>query len=127
MDLAFGRDGTLYVPEIRDSSLLSMTDTSGALWAVPRGGGTPPQIALPAGTLTDPGRLAVGRHHTFYVSNHGREAGAGKVLRILLLAVTSYLPERQVTRQGTLAALVSRPPYPAVVRSRTNNVLGTYS
>jgi hypothetical protein len=82
MDLAFGRDGTLYVLEIRHNSLLSMTDTSGALWAVPRGGGTPRQIALPAGTLTEPGGLAVGRHHTLYVSNHGREAGTGEVLRI---------------------------------------------
>ena len=40
------------------------------------------QVALPAGTLTEPGGIAVGRHGKLYVSNHSREAGAGEVLRI---------------------------------------------
>jgi hypothetical protein len=51
---------------------------------VPRGGGTPAPVALPAGTLTEPGGVAVGRHGELYVSNHAREAGNGEVLRITL-------------------------------------------
>jgi hypothetical protein len=84
MDLAFGPDGTLYVLEIRHASLLSMTDTSGAIFAVPPGGGTPQQIALPPGTLTEPGGIAVAGRKTLVVTNHGREAGNGRVLEISL-------------------------------------------
>ena len=40
------------------------------------------QIALPAGTLTEPGGIAVGRHGKLYVSNHSRSADNGEVLRI---------------------------------------------
>lgn len=83
MDLDFGRDGTLYVLEIRRDSLLS-DNTDGGLWAVPPGGGTPQRIELPAGTLTEPGGIAAGRHDTLYVSNHGREARTGQVLEIEL-------------------------------------------
>jgi hypothetical protein len=83
MDLDFGRDGTLYVLEIDRDSLLQ-PGRDGGLWAVPPGGGTPQRIELPAGTLTEPGGLAVGRHGKLYVSNHAREAGAGEVLEIEL-------------------------------------------
>ena len=83
MDLAFGRDGTLYVLEIDHDSLLA-PGLEGALLTVPPGGGTPEPIALPAGTLTEPGGIAVGRRGELYVSNHAREAGAGEVLRITL-------------------------------------------
>jgi hypothetical protein len=83
MDLDFGRDGTLYVLEIARNGLLS-GDPTGGLWAVPPGGGNPQRIELPAGTLTSPGGLAVGRHGELYVSNHGREAGTGQVLEIEL-------------------------------------------
>lgn len=83
MDLAFGRDGTLYVLEIDHDSLLG-PGTAGALLSVPPGGGIAQEITLPAGRLIEPGGLAIGRHGEFYVSNHGREAGAGEVLRIEL-------------------------------------------
>jgi hypothetical protein len=83
MDLDFGRDGTLYVLEIARNGLMS-GDPTGGLWAVPPGGGDPQRIELPAGTLTSPGGLAVGRHGELYVSNHGREAGVGEVLEIEL-------------------------------------------
>jgi hypothetical protein len=87
MDLAFGRDGTLYVLEIRHESLLSPS-TEGAIWAVPPGGGTPERVELPAGTLIEPGGIAVGRHGALYVSNHARSAAAsptpGEVLKIKL-------------------------------------------
>jgi hypothetical protein len=82
MDLDFGRDGTLYVLEIDSDSILGGS-TDGGLWAVPRGG-TPQRIELPAGTLTEPGGIAVGRHGKLYVSNHARQAGAGEVLEIEL-------------------------------------------
>jgi hypothetical protein len=81
MDLDFGRDGTLYVLEIDHDSLLGGS-TDGAIWAVPRGGGAPKRITLPAGTLTAPGGLAVAGRRTLVVSNHGREAGEGEVLEI---------------------------------------------
>jgi hypothetical protein len=83
MDLDFGRDGTLYVLEIDRDSLVG-PGHDGGLWAVPPSGGTPRRIELPAGTLTEPGGIAVGRDGDLYVSNHAREAGAGEVLRIEL-------------------------------------------
>jgi len=83
MDLDFGRDGTLYVLEIDHDSLLA-PGREGAIWAVPRGGGTPERVELPAGTLIEPGGIAVGRDGDLYVSTHSREAGAGQVLRIEL-------------------------------------------
>jgi hypothetical protein len=86
MDLDFGRDGTLYVLEIDSDSLFPPVGPSleGGLWVVPRGGGTPRKIELPAGTLIEPGGIAVGRHGELYVSNHAREADHGEVLKIEL-------------------------------------------
>jgi hypothetical protein len=83
MDLAFGRDGTLYVLEIDSNSLLA-PGGEGGLWAVPPGGGTPERIELPAGTLTEPGGIAIGRHGDLFVSNHATRAGLGEVLKIEL-------------------------------------------
>jgi hypothetical protein len=83
MDLAFGRDGTLYVLEIDSDSLLG-PGTDGGIWTVPPGGGTPQQIELPAGTLTTPGGIAVGRRGDLFVSNHATSAGTGEVLEIEL-------------------------------------------
>jgi hypothetical protein len=86
IDLDFGRDGTLYVLEIDSDSLFPPVGPSpeGGLWVVPRGGGTPRKIELPAGTLTEPGGIAVGKHGELYVSNHAREADDGEVLKIEL-------------------------------------------
>ena len=82
MDLDFGRDGTLYVLELDSDSILGGS-REGALWAVPKRG-KPRKLALPAGTLIEPGGVAVGRHGRLYVSTHSREAGAGEVVRIEL-------------------------------------------
>ncbi|HEX8133033.1 MAG TPA: ScyD/ScyE family protein [Actinomycetes bacterium] len=79
MDLAFGRNGTLYVLEIDHDGLLGGS-TDGALFAVSRNG-TKRRIALPAGTLTLPGGIAVGRDG-LYVTNNGVSPGGGEVLRI---------------------------------------------
>ena len=79
MDLAFGRDGTLYVLEISNSGLLSGT-ADGAIFAIPRHG-PQRQIELPPGTLTAPGGITVGRDG-LYVSNQTFVPGQGQVLRI---------------------------------------------
>ena len=84
MDLDFGRDGTLYVLEIDSDSLLTPETRDGGIWAVPPGGGTPQRVELPAGTLTNPGGIAVGRHGKLFVSNRATEAGNGEVLEIEL-------------------------------------------
>lgn len=78
-DLAFGRDGSLYVLEIATGSLAG-PPTPGALIRVAPDG---TRIELAAGTLTAPTGLALG-HRAAYVSNHGAEAGTGEVVRIPL-------------------------------------------
>jgi hypothetical protein len=79
MDLAFGRHGTLYVLEIDHDGLLGGT-SDGGLFAVSRNG-TRRQIALPAGKLTMPGGITVGRDG-IYVTNNSGSPGGGEVLRI---------------------------------------------
>jgi DNA-binding beta-propeller fold protein YncE len=82
MDLAFGRDGTLYVLEIDANSLLDPSSEEGAIFAVAPGATTGTRIPLPAGTLTAPGGIAVGDHGELYVSDHGTSGSKGRVLRI---------------------------------------------
>jgi hypothetical protein len=79
MDLAFGRNGTLYVLEIDHDGLLGGSD-DGGLFAVSRHG-KKRQIVLPPGTLTMPGGIAVGRDG-LYVTNKAGSPGGGEVLRI---------------------------------------------
>jgi hypothetical protein len=79
MDLAFGKNGTLYVLEIDHDGLLGGS-TDGGLFAVSRDG-TKRQIALVPGTLTMPGGIAVGRGG-LYVTNNAGSPGGGQVLRI---------------------------------------------
>ena len=79
MDLAFGKDGTLYVLEIDHDGLLSGS-TDGGLFAVSRDG-TKRQIVLPTGRLTMPGGIAVGKDG-LYVTNKAGSPGEGEVLRI---------------------------------------------
>jgi hypothetical protein len=79
MDLAFGRDGTLYVLEIDHDGLLTPKN-EGALFAISRHGQRR-RIELPPGTLPYPGGLAVG-HDGLYVSVEARSPGSGAVLRI---------------------------------------------
>jgi hypothetical protein len=79
MDLAFGKNGTLYVLEIDHDGLLSGS-TDGGLFAVSRDG-TKRQIVLAPGTLTMPGGIAVGRDG-LYVTNNAGSPGGGQVLRI---------------------------------------------
>jgi hypothetical protein len=80
MDLAFGRDGTLYVLEIDADGLLTDDTTEGAIFAIGRHGGIR-QIKLPAGTLPYPGGLAVDGDD-LYVSVNARSPDDGQVLKI---------------------------------------------
>ena len=83
MDLAWGRDGTLYALEIAHNGLLNVEHgmlPEGAIYAVSPDG-SKRQLELPAGTLTAPGGIAVG-HHALYVTNYSVLPGGGQVLRI---------------------------------------------
>jgi hypothetical protein len=54
--------------------------TDGAIYAVSRNGAGR-RLALPAGTLTEPGGIAVGRDG-LYVTSFGGSPGGGRVLRL---------------------------------------------
>lgn len=79
MDLAFGKNGTLYVLEFDHDGLLGGS-TDGGLFTVSRHG-TKRQIDLPPGTLTAPGGIAVGKDG-LYITNNSGSPGGGQVLRI---------------------------------------------
>jgi hypothetical protein len=78
MDLAFDRDGTLYVLEIDHDSLIG-PGTDGAIFAINRKGTR--RIELPAGALPSPGGIAVGKDG-LYVTTNATSAGGGQVVRI---------------------------------------------
>jgi hypothetical protein len=78
-DLAFGRDGTLYVLQ-HASATLAGPPTPGKLIRVPKRG---PRVELAPGALQAPTGLALDDRYA-YVSNKGDQAGAGEVLRIPL-------------------------------------------
>jgi hypothetical protein len=79
IDVAFDRQGTLYVLEIFQNGLLS-GDPTGALIRVDQGGAQ--HVVMSTGLIT-PGGLAL-RDGAAYVSNCGTCAGGGEVLRIPL-------------------------------------------
>jgi hypothetical protein len=81
MDLAFGKDGTLYVLEHDSNSLLQPGD-EGAIWAVSKNG-TKRKLPVPAGELLHPGGITVGKDG-LYVTTNAASAGAGQVKRIRL-------------------------------------------
>jgi hypothetical protein len=81
MDLAFGRDGTLYALEIDHDGLLA-GGNEGAIFAIDRSGNKR-QLVLPPSTLPMPGGLTVGSD-ALYVSTNGGSPGGGQVLRISL-------------------------------------------
>jgi hypothetical protein len=78
IDLAFGRDGSLYVLEIAKNGLPAGPD--GALIKVDRGGAK--KTIVDSG-LTAPGGLAV-KGDAAYISNCGTCPGAGTVIRVAL-------------------------------------------
>ena len=78
MDLAFDRDGTLWVLEIDHDSLLG-PGTDGAIFAINRWGKK--QLSLPAGSLPMPGGITVGKDGLYVTTNSG-SPGGGQVVRI---------------------------------------------
>jgi hypothetical protein len=81
MDLAFGRDGTLYALSIDDNGLLA-EGNEGAIYAIDRAG-TATKLALPAGTLPMPGGITAA-NDALYVSINSGSPGNGQVIRIAL-------------------------------------------
>jgi hypothetical protein len=81
MDLAFGRDGTLYALEIDHDGLLGGAN-EGAIFAIDRAGNKT-QLALPAGTLPMPGGITATKD-ALYVSTNSGSPGGGQVIRISL-------------------------------------------
>lgn len=77
-DLAFGKDGALYVLEF-DSNGLTTPGSAGALWRVAADGS---RSKVFADGLVHPTGLEVGADGTFYVSNRGDMAGTGELMRI---------------------------------------------
>jgi hypothetical protein len=78
-DLAFGKDGTLYVLQMTSTTLIG-PPTPGKLIRVPKRG---PRTELAPGTLQSPTGLAVDDKFA-YVSNKGDQAGAGEIVKIPL-------------------------------------------
>jgi hypothetical protein len=78
IDIAFGRDGALYVLQISANGLLSGNPV-GALIRVARDGS---RSTIAAGALISPGGLAIGRDGSIYVSRFATLPGAGDVVRI---------------------------------------------
>ena len=81
MDMAFAKDGTLYVLEHDSNSLLQPND-DGAIWAVAKDG-SKRKLPVPAGALLHPGGITVG-DDGLYVTTNSASAGTGDVKRIRL-------------------------------------------
>jgi hypothetical protein len=78
VDIAFGKDGSLYVLEIAANSLLSGNPLGALIRVAPDG--TRTEIA--PGALISPGGMAIGKDGSIYVSRFGTLPGAGDVVRI---------------------------------------------
>jgi hypothetical protein len=86
MDLTRGKHGDIWVLSIDDDSLFPPIgpSTDGAIYRISKKGKVT-KLALPAGTLTEPGGIAFdSRSNALLVSNKGTHAADGEVLRIRL-------------------------------------------
>jgi hypothetical protein len=77
-DLAFGRDGSLYVVQIAKNGLLS-GDPAGEVIKIARNG---KRTSVASKGLVEPYGVAIGRHGEIYVTNHSTSAGEGEVVRV---------------------------------------------
>jgi len=86
IDIAFGKDGELYVLEISTVTgpgLLPFAPP-GALLRVPAGGGTPVDITPPVqGGFNAPGGIAVGKDGALYITVNSISATQGSVIKVV--------------------------------------------
>ena len=85
IDLDFGKDGTLYVLEIdhdRSAPARRAVERRRAVHRRLARQDAASRSTLPAGTLTNPGGVAVGKRGHLYVTNRSTEAGDGEVLKL---------------------------------------------
>jgi DNA-binding beta-propeller fold protein YncE len=76
-DLAFGRDGSLYVVEIAANGLFA--GPPGQVVKIAPDG---TQTTIASEGLVDPYGVAIGRRGEIYVTNHSTSAGLGEVMRV---------------------------------------------
>ena len=76
---AFSSDGTLYVVEMFTNGMMS-GDPTGALKAVPPGGGEPTLVASDG--LVTPGGIAVSADDEIYISNGSAQPGGGSIVKL---------------------------------------------
>jgi sugar lactone lactonase YvrE len=83
IDLAVGKDGSLYVLEIAKDGLLAAGESAptGQLTRISPGGG---RTVLMSDGLVAPGGLTIGPDNALYVSNYGTFADKGEVIQIPL-------------------------------------------
>ena len=76
---AFASDGTLYLVEMFTNSMLS-GDPTGALKAVPPGGGEPTLVAMDG--LITPGGIAISADDEIYIANGSAQPGGGSIVKL---------------------------------------------
>jgi sugar lactone lactonase YvrE len=79
IDIAFGRDGSMYVAEISHFGFLS-GNPAGGVWRVSPGGGTKQLLTT---SVISPGGIAVARDGSLYVSTCADCANTGQVVRVV--------------------------------------------
>jgi sugar lactone lactonase YvrE len=78
IDIAFGRDGALYVLELASSGLLS-GNPQGALIKIGKHGA---RTTIASEGLSFPGGFVIAKNGAIYVTNNSTSAGTGEVVRI---------------------------------------------
>ena len=78
IDIAFGRDGSLYVLQISAAGLLSGNPVGALIRVAPDG----TRSTIAPGALISPGGIAIGHDGSIYVSRFATLPGAGDVVRI---------------------------------------------
>jgi hypothetical protein len=84
IDIAFGKDGSLYVLEISTPNGPPPFGGTGALLRVPPGGGTPVDVTpTVAGGFVAPGGIAIGSDGALYITVNSISATAGFVIKVV--------------------------------------------
>jgi hypothetical protein len=84
IDIAFGKDGSLYVLEISAPAGAPPFGPPGALLRIPPGGGTPVNITpTVTGGFVAPGGIAVGSDGALYITVNSISAAAGFVIKVV--------------------------------------------